>query len=128
MPTAEKRSRGQWLWFGAWVLVGAAAALGMISFIGGFVLIPAALIGVFMARRPAARASAFGAVSGAGLTLLAIAYIQRDGPGETCHAIRGPYLGVECAYHLNPLPWLVLGIFLVLGGIVAHLRARPRDD
>jgi len=98
----------------------------MISVIGFLVVLPAAAIAFFIWRRPAARESAFGALSGAGLTLLAIAYLQRDGPGETCRPIPGP--GVQCDEHLNPLPWLVLGILFVLGGIVAHLRARSRDS
>jgi hypothetical protein len=29
---------------------------------------------------------------------------------------------MQCDPHLNPLPWLVIGIVLVLAGFVAHAR------
>lgn len=115
----------RWFWFGAWVLVGAAAALGMISAIGFLVLLPAVPIGILMSRRPMARQSAFGALSGAGFLLLYIAYVQREGPGTTCKSL--VLGGEQCDEHLNPVPWLVLGIVLVVAGVVAQLRANRRS-
>jgi hypothetical protein len=38
-----------------------------------------------------------------------VAWVQRDGPGTTCwHTATGG----GCDQHLNPLPWLVIGIAL----------------
>jgi len=107
-------------WFGAWVVVGCAVALSMVS-LGLLVLIPAAVIAVLMIRRPAARRSAYGALIGVGLLLLFVAYVNREGPGTTCWQ-HGTATG--CDQHLNPLPWLALGVAFVVGGFVAHRLRR----
>jgi hypothetical protein len=72
-----------------------------------------------MASRPAIRRSAFGLLTGAGALLLLVAWLQRTGPGTTCwHTAAAS----GCDQHLNPLPWLLLGIALFVGGIAAHAR------
>jgi hypothetical protein len=72
-----------------------------------------------MASRPAVRRSAFGLLTGAGALLLLVAWLQRAGPGTTCwHTATAS----GCEQHLNPLPWLLLGIALFAGGIAAHAR------
>jgi hypothetical protein len=112
-----RRSDG-WGWFFVWALLGSAAALGTVS-LGPLLLLPTALVGVFVWRRPQARRSAFGVLTGAGTLLLYVAWVQRDGPGTTCwHTATAS----GCDQHLNPLPWLVLGIVLVAAGFVAHAR------
>jgi hypothetical protein len=109
-------------WFAAWVIVGCALALGLISFaLGPLVLIPAAAIAVLMLRSPTARRSAYGALIGVGVLLLFVAYVNRDGPGTTCWE-HGATMG--CGEHLNPLPWLLLGIAFVVGGFVAYRLRR----
>jgi hypothetical protein len=119
-PAPRSRSRlVGWGWFCAWAVIGAAGALGLISFIVVFVLavIPLAAFGVWMALRPGSRGSAFGLLTGAGLLFLFVAYVQRDGPGTTCwHTASGG----GCEEHLNPIPWLVIGAVLVVAGIVGQ--------
>jgi len=80
---------------------------------------PVVVIGWLMASRPSARRSAFGLLSGAGALLLYIAWVQRAGPGTTCWHTQ---TASGCDQHLNPLPWLLVGIGLFIGGIVAHAR------
>jgi hypothetical protein len=110
-------------WFAAWIVVGCALALGVVSFaIGPLVLLPAALIAALMARKPAPRRGAYGALIGVGLLLLYVAYLNREGPGVTCWD-HGTSSG--CDEHLNPLPWLALGLAFVVGGFVAQ-RLRHR--
>ena len=46
----------------------------------------------------------FGLVTGVGLPLLVVAYVQRDGPGTTCWHTATT---AGCDQHLNPIPWLV---------------------
>jgi hypothetical protein len=71
------------------------------------------------ASRPAGRRSGFGIVTGIGLPLLYVAWEQRAGPGTTCWQT-GSASG--CDQHLNPLPWLVVGLALLVGGIVMQTR------
>jgi hypothetical protein len=110
--------QGRWFW--AWVLVGFAAAIGV--FVVGVLVVPALLlIGGVMASRPAIRRSAFGLLTGAGLLLLLVAWIQRDGPGTTCwHTATA----TGCDGHLDPRPWLAAGLALTAAGFVGHARRR----
>jgi hypothetical protein len=117
VPQTAQRSGG-WSWFLVWALLGAAAALGTVS-LGPLLLVPTALLGVSLWRRQGARRSAFGLLSGAGTLLLCVAWVQRDGPGTTCwHTATAS----GCDQHLNPLPWLIVGVALVVAGVVAHAR------
>jgi hypothetical protein len=101
-----------------WALLGCAAALGFVS-LGVLVLAPVAIVGALMASRPTIRRSAFGLLSGAGILLLYVAWLQRAGPVTTCWRTA---TASGCDQHLNPLPWLLVGIALFIGGVVAHAR------
>src|SRR5580765_949482 len=98
LGSQARRSDG-WGWFFVWALLGSAAALGTVS-LGPLLLLPTALVAVFVWRRPQARCSAFGLLTGAGTLLLYVAWVQRDGPGTTCwHTATAS----GCYQHLNPL-------------------------
>jgi hypothetical protein len=100
---------GQLPLFAVWTLVGAGAALGAVS-LGVLVLVPVLVVSYVLLGKQGLRRSAFGFVSGVGLLLLVVAYIQRDGSG------------------LNPLPWLAVGLLLVGGGLVAFATPRATAD
>jgi len=105
-------------WFWAWAVVGAAGAFGVVSFIGFLLLIPVAGAIFLLTRRQPVR-GAFGALTGAGAILLLIAYLQRQGPGTTCwHTATAG----GCDQHLNPIPWLVVGLICFVGGLIGHAR------
>jgi hypothetical protein len=117
VPEIARRSSG-WGWFFVWALLGSAAALGAVS-LGPLLLLPVAMVGVFLWTRAGIRRSAFGLLTGTGTLLLYVAWVQRDGPGTTCwHTATAS----GCDQHLNPLPWLVAGAALVLAGIVGQAR------
>ena len=105
-------------WFWAWATVGAAGGLGAIS-LGPIALAPSFIAALAMSRSRSASRSAFGLIAGAGLLSLFVAFVQRDGPGTTCWHTA---LASGCDQHLNPVPWLVAGIVLVVGGVVAQAR------
>jgi hypothetical protein len=105
-------------WFWAWALLGLAAALAAVS-LGPILLAPVIAIAWLMASRSSIRGSAFGLLSGAGALLLYVAWVQRAGPGTTCWQTQ---TASGCDQHLNPLPWLIVGIALFVGGIAAHAR------
>jgi hypothetical protein len=117
---AVRRTRlAGWGWFCAWALIGGLSVLGLISFVVvlALAIVPLAGLGVLLAMRPNARRSAFGLLSGAGFLFLYVAYVQRDGPGTTCwHTATGS----GCEEHLNPVPWLVIGLIFVVSGIVLN--------
>ena len=80
---SPRRQSVEWGWFLAWVLVGAALALGTVS-LGPLVVFPVLLVALGMLRREDARRSLAGLASGAGVLLLIAAFLNRDGPGTTC--------------------------------------------
>jgi hypothetical protein len=105
------------VWFWAWAGVGAIATFSLD--LGALVALPAFLvIGTLVATvGDRSHRSAFGLMTGAGLPLLFVAYVQRQGPGATCWHTAS---SAGCDQHLNPLPWLIIGIALVLGGLIAQ--------
>src|SRR5690242_3371880 len=115
---------GTWAWFAAWAAVGAAAALGFVSFVLAILLVPVAAIGgLALAKLHAPDRSVTGLLTGAGIPLLVVAYIQRDGPGTTCWRTA---TGGGCTAHLDPRPWLVAGLLFVAAGIALCAAARHR--
>ena len=121
------RRLGEWGWFWVWAVVGGCVAISLVSFIGPFFLPVAALgalAGLRWGRSSVSRSS-LGLIAGAGVPFLIVAYVQRKGPGTVCWktaTARG------CDEYLDPRPWLVLGLVLVLGGVAAFLHARSRRE
>jgi hypothetical protein len=114
--TVERRSPSTWAGFFAWAVFGAATAFGTVSFPTlAFLLI---IIGGSMAAfRPALRRSWIGAMAGAGALYMYVAYVQRRGPGTVCwHTATAS----GCDQYLNPWPWLVVGVALVVTGLVVQ--------
>jgi len=106
------------LWFWIWAVVGATGALGLVS-LGPLALVPAIIAAAAMARNPSVRRPALGLLAGAGFLSLFVAYVQREGPGTTCwHTATAS----GCDQHLNPIPWLVVGLALVIGAAVTQQR------
>ncbi len=125
ITTVRAPHLGECGWFWVWALAGGCAAISFISFIGPFFLPVAALAafaGVRWGRESISRSS-LGAVTGAGVPFLIVAYLQRKGPGTVCWQ-RGTASG--CDEYLDPRPWLAIGLALVVAGIAAFLLARAR--
>jgi hypothetical protein len=121
---AERTLPG-WPWFCGWMLVGIGAAFGFVSF--PLALPVAGVITWLLSRRYRRSDEALGAISGVGLLLLFIAYIQRHGPGEYCHSIGTPrYPGTECGDYADPRPLLVAGLILVVAGVFGFIVRRRR--
>jgi hypothetical protein len=103
------------LWFWVWAIDGALAVLSLD--IGPLAAGPALLLAALLALPQGPRASTSGVLTGAGLPLLFVAYVQRTGPGTNCYRTA---TSAGCDQHLNPVPWLVIGAVLVLAGLVLH--------
>jgi hypothetical protein len=104
-------------WLGR-AAVGVGGALGVIS-LGPIALIPSIIAALAMSRSASASRSALGLLAGAGLLSLFVAFVQRNGPVTTCWHTA---IGSGCDQHLNPIPWLVVAIVLVLGGVITQAR------
>ncbi len=119
----------RWGWFGAWLLVGIAASLGVLSIltIGIFVLPIAGVAFIVLLTRRTSIVGVPGFLSGLSVPLFYVAYLNRDGPGTVCDATRGG--GTSCTDEWSPWPFFALGVALLLAGIaifllVQHSRAR----
>jgi hypothetical protein len=110
-----------WGWFCVWAAVGAAAALSVVSLGPIFFVAVIGLAMIIGLRRPASWRSASGFLTGAGALLLYVAWVQRTGPGTTWSATATTS---RCDEHLNPLPWLAVGVVLFAAGIALQLRRR----
>ena len=123
-PVSPQKPRSQLPWFLAWVAVGIGFALG-VSVLGVFA-VPLALVAtVLLIVFHHADRSALGVLAGVGLLSLYVAYVQRRGPGTvTWHTSTAS--GSE--QYLDPRPWLVVGIVLVLVGVATFVwRERRRS-
>jgi hypothetical protein len=105
-----------YVWFAAWLVVGAGAALGTISVIGVIVLPVTTALAVLLATRRGSFAGIAGVVSGLGLPLLYVAYLNREGPGTVCRTLSGG-VGESCVDEFSPWPWLVVGALFLVGGV-----------
>jgi hypothetical protein len=126
-PPTPARSRSAWGWFIAWLGVGAGYALAALAAltIGVFVLPVAVAALVFLATRRHAKEGLPGLISGPGLPLLYVAYLNRAGPGTICTARGG---GQSCVDEWSPWPWLAVGaLLLVVGVVVFALCQRQRN-
>jgi hypothetical protein len=114
-------------WFGAWLAVGAALTIGFLAgFSFGLFVLPFALAAlVVVVRRSPHLPEATGFVSGIGVTLLLIAFVNRD--YEPCPAngvlkLQPGQQSVSCG-GFDPHPWLYLGIAVIAAGATAYLVA-----
>jgi hypothetical protein len=115
-------------WFWVWAVIGGCAAISFISGIGVFFLPVGAVLAFAAVRRERGSdsPSPLGLATGAGVPFLVVAYIQRKGPGTVCWSNA---TGGGCDSYLDPRPWLVIGVALVIGGMVAFAyRSRKRGQ
>ena len=109
--------------FVAWAIVGACACLAVLTVltIGPVLLVAVVVALVVLMRRPGGVGEEVnGLVSGAGVLLLTIAYLNRHGPGDYCETSATEQ---SCTSEWSPWPWLVVGVLLVAGGVLLFRRA-----
>jgi hypothetical protein len=111
------------VWFAVWLIIGAGFALSLLgaASIGLFVLPLPVLATILLARRRHAASGLPGLVSGLGIPLLYVAYLNRAGPGAICTTITG---GQDCTDEWSPWPWLAAGAILIVLGSAAFTAWR----
>jgi hypothetical protein len=127
-PPAPTRLR--WAWFVAWLIIGAGYAVSLLgaASIGLFVLPLPVLATILLARRQHASSGLPGLISGLGIPLLYVAYLNRAGPGTICTTITGG--GQDCTDEWSPWPWLAAAVILLglgLAAFIARQRHLPRQ-
>ncbi|MFE2582148.1 hypothetical protein [Streptomyces sp. NPDC059378] len=112
-------------WFCVWFVVGALGSLGLLTVLTvGLYLLPVAVAaGALLAVRRGSSAGLPGLVSGLGVPLLYVAFLNRDGPGNVCTTTAS---GQSCVDEFDPWPWLAAGTVLFLAGIVLAVLLRRR--
>lgn len=112
--------------FLGWAVVGAGGCLGVLSLltIGPVVLLlTAVLTGVLLWRLDVGWSMA-GAISGAALPTLDVAWLNRGGPGNVCTAYADG--GQSCVDAWSPWPFVAAGVLLLVTGVVVFARQRSR--
>ncbi|WNM29031.1 hypothetical protein RKE30_00720 [Streptomyces sp. Li-HN-5-11] len=114
-----------WPWFCAWLAVGALGSLGLLSIltIGAYLLPVAVVAAGLLATRRGSRAGLAGVLSGLGVPLLYVAFLNRGGPGSVCTTTA---TGQSCADEYNPWLWLAAGVALLLAGVVLGVVRQHR--
>jgi hypothetical protein len=120
-----------WPWFGAWFIVGALASLSLLTVLTiGLYLLPVTVVAAafLVTTRHNSSTGLPGLVSGLGIPLLYVAFLNRGGPGNLCTTTA---TGQSCVDEYNPWLWLAAGVALLRAGIVfgaVRRRRTPRPD
>jgi hypothetical protein len=120
LRSPDPSSRGR---FFKWLAVGAvySVALVGIASIGLFVL-PFAVIGTALVmRRTNGKDGLFGLLSGLGIPLLYVSYLNRKGPGTVCSHVSG---GQSCGGESDPWIWFGVGMSLLFAGALLFMLRR----
>jgi len=116
-----RSSLGDWT-FWVWAVVGVGYGFA-ISVIGLFTIPAALVLTIILATQPEFRRSTWGVLTGIGVPLLLVAYLNRGGPGTVCHSIDGGR-GTQCDNLSDPSKWLIVGLLFVAGGIAGQVLAQ----
>ena len=124
--THDRPSARRWLWFLAWGAMGAMVPMVVLgAFTIGIFFIPVAgVLTLILLSRRASWAGLPGLITGVGLPLLMVAYLNRSGPGNICYY--NPDGSGGCRQEWTPWPFLLVGLGLLLGGIMVFTRQRPK--
>ena len=111
--------------FLGWCAVGAALGLAVLTLltIGPFVLLVTLMLIGFMLWRVDFGWAMAGMISGAGLPVLVVAWLNRDGPGEVCTRSATE---LQCQDEWSPWPFLVAGVLLIVVGGAVFARNHGR--
>jgi hypothetical protein len=111
--------------FVGWAVIGAALALSFLTLltIGPFLLLGALVVTGLMLWRVDFGWAMAGMISGAGLPVLYVAWLNRHGPGEVCTRSATE---TTCSDQWTPWPFVAGGVLLLAVGAVIFARNRAR--
>jgi hypothetical protein len=119
-PARDSTGAGAFI---AWAATGACLGTGLLTAlsIGPFLLVLAVIAAAVLIWRRLLGVATTGVVSGPGLISFAIAYLNRDGPGQVCTTTA---TAQSCVTEWSPWPWLAAGTVLVGAGLALFLALR----
>jgi len=125
---AVSTGKPSWPSFFAWPIIGAALSLSVLGAMTiGLFILPFAIAGLFALRKWGGnQKSSVGLISGAGLPVLYVAYLNRQGPGMVCGSYKNG--GGYCMQEYSPWPFLLVGAILVILGVVLFIRLRSQGE
>jgi hypothetical protein len=125
MMTSTPIERWNVIGFIAWMLTGAGYAVGILGAlsIGRYVLVITVAATIVLASRTGSRVGLPGLISGLSLPLFYVAFLNRSGPGTVCTSTA---TSQSCVDEWSPLPWLAIGIVLMVSGCVWFALANRR--
>lgn len=111
--------------FAWWALAGAGMCFGLLTLltVGPLVLLGTLMLCGFLLWKPGYGWGMTGLLSGAGLPVLYVAWLNRGGPGSVCH---GDARAVSCVDEWSPWPFAGLAALLVVAGVALFVRGRRR--
>ena len=126
-------ARPSWGAFLVWTVAGVALGFSIVVIpsLAAILLVVGLVLGIL---RPALFDAAVGALAGAGLVSLYVAFVQRHGPGTVCWQTA---TASGCDEYLDPRPWLVAGLAMIVIAVVVQASRRrharmpeegPRDS
>ena len=125
MMTSRPTDRRNVIWFIAWMLTGAAYALGILGAlsIGPYILVITVAATIVLATHTGSRVGLPALISGLSLPLFYVAFLNRSGPGTVCTSTA---TSRSCADEWSPWPWLAIGIVLLVSGVWFAMANRRR--
>jgi hypothetical protein len=109
-----------WLPIGALIGIGVAAMMSIGVFLLGVATV---LMLLLLWAAPSSRFGVAGMLTGAAAAPALIAWLNRDGPGDVCHALSN---GQVCTQESTPVPFGIAAALMAGGGWWLFARAQRR--
>ncbi|MDF9816370.1 hypothetical protein [Streptomyces sp. SPB162] len=123
MTDAQRITGGRsvWLWFTLWAVVGGGFAFCVAALlsVGLFVLPLVVVAAIVVGTRRGSAAGLPGLLTGPGLLLLFLAYLNRSGPGTVCNSTQ-----TACIDQSDPWIWLTAAALMMLASVALMLLLR----
>lgn len=114
--------------YGWWLVVGALLGLGVMALLTIgllFLLTAALLIGLGVGLPVLRNRSAVAIPAGVGLSVLYLAWLNRDGPGNVCEITSTV---TKCTDQVSPWPFVAAALVLVVSSFVLARLVRPQPS
>lgn len=125
MEAAPGVARRPWGWFVAWWFVGGLWSLTLLGAASvGLLVLPGAMAATAILVWRSRGLGLIGLLSGLGLPVFYVAYLNWGGPGNVCTPNAGG--GQACVQESSPWPWLAVAVALTIAGTILFIFRHDR--